>query len=61
MVVEPLIVGLLLAAALMHASWNAILKSDQSDRLATFGELVDAMRDADRSPCLPETQLGARE
>src|ERR1700716_38971 len=36
MVVEPLVVGLLLMAALMHASWNAILKSDQSDRLATF-------------------------
>ncbi len=40
MVVEPLIVGLLLAAALMHASWNAILKSDQSDRLATFGVIM---------------------
>lgn len=40
MVVEPLIIGLLLAAALMHASWNAILKSDQSDRLATFGVIM---------------------
>jgi drug/metabolite transporter (DMT)-like permease len=40
MVVEPLIVGLLLAAALMHASWNAILKSDQSDRMATFGVIM---------------------
>jgi drug/metabolite transporter (DMT)-like permease len=40
MVVEPLIVGLLLLAALMHASWNAILKSDQSDRLATFGMIM---------------------
>jgi drug/metabolite transporter (DMT)-like permease len=40
MVVEPLIVGLLLIAALMHASWNAILKSDQSDRLATFGVIM---------------------
>ena len=40
MVVEPLIVGLLLMAALMHASWNAILKSDQSDRLATFGVIM---------------------
>ncbi len=37
MVVEPLIVGLLLLAGLMHASWNALLKSDSSDRLATFG------------------------
>lgn len=40
MVVEPLIVGLLLLAALMHASWNAILKSDESDRLATFGVIM---------------------
>ena len=40
MVVEPLIVGLLLMAALMHASWNALLKSDQSDRLATFGVIM---------------------
>src|SRR5271154_1357976 len=38
--VEPLIVGLLLMAALMHASWNAILKSDQSDRLAPFGVIM---------------------
>jgi uncharacterized membrane protein len=37
MVLHPLIVGLLLLAALMHASWHAILKSDHSDRLATFG------------------------
>ena len=36
MVVEPLIVGLLLLAGLMHASWNALLKSDTSDRLTTF-------------------------
>jgi len=40
MVVAPLIVGLLLLAALMHASWNAILKSDSSDRLATFGVIM---------------------
>lgn len=40
MVVEPLIVVLLLAAALMHATWNAILKADQSDRLATFGVIM---------------------
>ena len=40
MVVEPLVVGLLLMAALMHASWNAILKSDRSDRLATFGVIM---------------------
>jgi len=40
LVVEPLIIALLLAAALMHATWNAILKSDQSDRLATFGLIM---------------------
>ena len=40
MVVEPLIVALLLAAALMHASWNALLKADRSDRLATFGVIM---------------------
>jgi drug/metabolite transporter (DMT)-like permease len=40
LVVEPLIVLLLLAAALMHATWNAILKADQSDRLATFGVIM---------------------
>ena len=40
MVVEPYIVGLLLLAGLMHASWNALLKSDQSDRLTTFGVIM---------------------
>jgi hypothetical protein len=40
MVVDPLIVLLLLAAALMHASWNALLKADRSDRLATFGVIM---------------------
>jgi drug/metabolite transporter (DMT)-like permease len=40
MVVEPLIVLLLMAAALMHASWNALLKADRSDRLATFGVIM---------------------
>jgi drug/metabolite transporter (DMT)-like permease len=42
LVVEPLIVGLLLLAGLMHASWNALLKSDRSDRLATFGLVMMA-------------------
>lgn len=37
MVLHPLIIGLLLLAALMHASWNAVVKSDHSDRLATCG------------------------
>lgn len=40
MVVAPLIVGLLLLAGLMHASWNALLKSDVSDRLTTFGVIM---------------------
>ncbi|MBS0523197.1 MAG: EamA family transporter [Proteobacteria bacterium] len=40
MVVAPLVVALLLAAALMHATWNALLKSDRSDRLATFGVIM---------------------
>ena len=40
MVVEPLVVALLLAAALMHATWNALLKADRSDRLATFGVIM---------------------
>jgi len=40
MVVAPLVVALLLAAALMHATWNALLKADKSDRLATFGVIM---------------------
>jgi drug/metabolite transporter (DMT)-like permease len=40
MVLDPLIIGLLLLAALMHASWNAVLKSDRSDRLVTFGVIT---------------------
>jgi len=40
MVVAPIVVALLLAAALMHATWNALLKSDRSDRLATFGVIM---------------------
>jgi drug/metabolite transporter (DMT)-like permease len=40
MVVAPIVVALLLAAALMHATWNALLKSDRSDRLATFGIIM---------------------
>src|SRR5260370_8486364 len=42
MVLDPLIIGLLLLAALMHAAWNAVLKSDRSDRLVTFG-VIPAM------------------
>jgi drug/metabolite transporter (DMT)-like permease len=39
-VLDPLVIGLLLAAGLMHASWNAILKSDATDRLTTFGVIM---------------------
>src|SRR5215510_230786 len=40
MVLHPLIIGLLLLAALSHASWNAVLKSDHSDRLTTTGVIA---------------------
>lgn len=61
MVVEPLVVGLLLAAALMHASWNAILKSDQSDRLATFGIIMTTgtVMGLVAVPFLPSIEPGA--
>src|SRR5216683_1390370 len=36
MALTPLVTALVLCAALMHASWNALVKSD-SDRLASFG------------------------
>ena len=39
-VLDPLVIGLLLLAAIMHASWNAILKSDRTDRLATFAVIM---------------------
>jgi drug/metabolite transporter (DMT)-like permease len=39
-VLDPLVIALLLAAALMHATWNALLKSDRGDRLATFGVIM---------------------
>jgi drug/metabolite transporter (DMT)-like permease len=38
---DPTLAGLVLLAALMHASWNAIVKSD-SDRLASFGVVMFA-------------------
>ncbi|QQS12545.1 MAG: EamA family transporter [Rhodospirillales bacterium] len=40
LVLDPLVIGLLLAAAIMHASWNALLKADRTDRLATFGIIM---------------------
>ena len=39
-VLDPLVIGLLLAAGLMHASWNAILKADLTDRITTFGMIM---------------------
>jgi drug/metabolite transporter (DMT)-like permease len=39
-VLDPVVIGLLLAAGLMHATWNAILKADQTDRLTTFGIIM---------------------
>ena len=36
MKLDPLVVALVLLAALLHASWNAVVKAD-SDRLASFG------------------------
>lgn len=39
-VLDPWVIGLLLAAGLMHASWNAILKSDATDRITTFGVIM---------------------
>jgi drug/metabolite transporter (DMT)-like permease len=61
MVVAPLIVGLLLAAALMHASWNALLKADRSDRLATFGVIMTTgtVMGLAAVPFLPWPQWGA--
>ena len=37
--VEPQVMALVLCAALMHASWNAIVKSDK-DRLVSFGMIM---------------------
>jgi drug/metabolite transporter (DMT)-like permease len=61
MVVAPLIVALLLAAALMHASWNALLKADRSDRLATFGVIMTTgtLMGVVAVPFLPSIALGA--
>ncbi len=61
MVVDPLIVLLLLAAALMHASWNALLKADRSDRLATFGVIMTTgtLMGVLAVPFLPSIEPGA--
>jgi len=61
MVVEPLVVGLLLAAALMHATWNALLKADRSDRLATFGVIMTTgtVMGLVAVPFLPSIAFGA--
>lgn len=54
-VLDPLVIALLLAAALMHATWNALLKSDRGDRLATFGVIMamGALQGAILVPFLP--------
>jgi drug/metabolite transporter (DMT)-like permease len=61
MVVAPLIVAMLLAAALMHASWNALLKADRSDRLATFGVIMTTgtLMGVIAVPFLPSIASGA--
>jgi drug/metabolite transporter (DMT)-like permease len=61
MVVEPLVVGLLLAAALMHAPWYALLKADRSDRLATFGVIMTTgtVMGLIAVPFLPQIAFGA--
>jgi drug/metabolite transporter (DMT)-like permease len=61
MVVAPLIVCLLLAAALMHATWNALLKADRSDRLATFGVIMTTgtAMGVVAAPFLPWPESGA--
>ncbi len=61
MVVEPLVVALLLAAALMHATWNALLKADRSDRLATFGVIMTTgtLMGLVAVPFLPMIEFGA--
>jgi drug/metabolite transporter (DMT)-like permease len=41
MALTPVVTMLVLCAALMHATWNAIIKSDQ-DRLASFGLVLIA-------------------
>jgi drug/metabolite transporter (DMT)-like permease len=61
MVVEPLVVALLLAAALMHATWNALLKADRSDRLATFGVIMTTgtLMGVVAVPFLPKVEYAA--
>jgi drug/metabolite transporter (DMT)-like permease len=60
-VLDPLVIVLLLAAALMHASWNAILKSERTDRLATFGVIMGmgAVMGGALVPFLPMIASGA--
>jgi drug/metabolite transporter (DMT)-like permease len=56
-----MVVGLLLAAALMHATWNALLKADRSDRLATFGVIMTTgtVMGLIAVPFLPSIAFGA--
>jgi drug/metabolite transporter (DMT)-like permease len=55
------VVALLLAAALMHATWNALLKADRSDRLATFGVIMTTgtLMGVVAVPFLPMIEFGA--
>jgi len=56
---DPTIVGLILLSALIHASWNAIVKSD-SDRLLSFG-IVMLMGTFIGLAAVPLTQVPAPE
>jgi drug/metabolite transporter (DMT)-like permease len=57
---DPTIVGLVLLAALMHASWNAVVKSDK-DRLLSMGVVMvaGAVWGAAMAPFLPWPDLKA--
>ncbi len=42
MTLDPLVVAIVLASALIHATWNALIKSDTQDRLSSFAILMTA-------------------
>src|SRR5260221_1547106 len=60
MALTPLVTALVLCAALMHASWNALVKSD-SDRLASFGlvMLVGSLMGLAIAPFVPLPAVAA--
>ncbi len=39
---DPLVVAIVLSSALIHATWNALIKSDTRDRLSSFAVLMTA-------------------